>query len=52
MLVDLYGVGEYMFEIKVYFSVDVIMINNKKIVKFGCGYSFNFKFKEYKNDKK
>ncbi|AEC45610.1 nicotinate phosphoribosyltransferase [Mesomycoplasma hyorhinis] len=50
--VDSYGVGEYMLEIKVHFSADATMINNKKIAKFGRGYSFNPKLKEYKNDKK
>ncbi|QJB71262.1 nicotinate phosphoribosyltransferase [Mycoplasma sp. 1654_15] len=50
--VDSYGVGEYMLEIKVHFSADATMINNKKIAKFGRGYSFNPKLKEYKNDKR
>ncbi|MHA0298507.1 nicotinate phosphoribosyltransferase [Mesomycoplasma ovipneumoniae] len=49
--VDLYGVGEYMLQIRNHFSADATVLNGKKIAKFGRFYRKNSKLITFEYEK-
>ncbi|MDO6825877.1 nicotinate phosphoribosyltransferase [Mesomycoplasma ovipneumoniae] len=49
--VDLYGVGEYMLQIRNHFSADATVLNGKKLAKFGRFYRKNSKLITFEYEK-